>query len=45
MLKRMDGGDDGSTKQDLIEYGDLLTNFFWCEEKDKEVLKALDNYT
>ncbi len=38
MLKRMYGGDDGSTKQDLMEYGDLLPNFFGCEEKGKEVL-------
>ncbi len=45
MLKRMYGGDDGSTKQDLIEYGDLLPNFFGCEEKCKEVLQAVDNYT
>jgi hypothetical protein len=29
MLKRMYGGDDGSTKQDLtMEYGDLLTKLF-----------------
>jgi hypothetical protein len=33
MLKRMYGGEDGSTNQDLMEYGDLLTNFFGCEEK------------
>jgi hypothetical protein len=33
----MYGSDDGSTKQDLMEYGDLLTNFFGCEEKGKEV--------
>ncbi len=33
MLKKMYGGDDGSTKHDLMEYGDLLTNFFGCEEK------------
>ncbi len=36
--------DDGSTKQDLLEYGDLLTNFFGCEEKGKEVLEAVDDY-
>ncbi len=45
MLKRVYGGDDGSTKQDLMENGDLLTNFFGCEEKGKEVLEAVDNYT
>ena len=28
MLKRMYGGDDGSTKQDLMDYGGLITNFF-----------------
>ena len=44
MLKKMYGGDDGSTKQDLLEYGDLLTNFFGCEEKGKEVLEAVDYY-
>ena len=44
MLKKMYGGDDGSTKQDLLEYGDLLTNFFGCEEKGKEVLEAVDDY-
>ncbi len=45
MLKRMYRGDDGFTMQDRIEYGDLLTNFFGCEEKGKEVLEAVDNYT
>ncbi len=44
MLKKMYGGDDGSTKQDLMEYRDLLTNFFGREEKGKEVLEAVDNY-
>ena len=44
MLKRMYGGDNGSTKQDLMEYGDLLTNFFSCEEKGKEVLEDVDDY-
>jgi hypothetical protein len=44
MLK-MYGGDSGSTKQDLMEYGDLFTNFFGCDEKGKEVLEAVDNYT
>jgi hypothetical protein len=45
MLKRMYGGDNDSTKQDLMEYGDLLTNFFGCEEKGKEVLEAKDDCT
>ncbi len=44
MLKKMYGGDDGSTKQDLMEYGDLLIIFFGCEEKGKEVLEAVDDY-
>ncbi len=44
MLKKMYGGDDGSTKQDLMEYGGLLTNFFGREEKGKEVLEAVDDY-
>ncbi len=44
ILKKMYGGDDGSTKQDIMEYGDLLTNFFGCEEKGKDVLEAVDNY-
>ncbi len=37
MLKKMYGGDNGSIKQDLMEYGDHLTNFFGREEKGKEV--------
>jgi hypothetical protein len=45
MLKRVYGGDDGSTMQDLMEYGDLLTTFFGCEEKGKEVLEAVNDYT
>ncbi len=45
MLKRMYGGEDGSTKQDLMEYESLLTIFFGCEEEGKEVLEAVDNYT
>ena len=45
MLKRMYGCDDVSTKQDLMEYGDLHTSFFGCEEKGKEVMKAVDGYT
>ncbi len=44
MLKKMYGSDNGSTKQDLMEYGDLLTNIFGCEEKGKEVLEAVDDY-
>ncbi len=40
----MYGSDNGSTKQDLMEYGDLLTNIFGCEEKGKEVLEAVDGY-
>ena len=32
ILKRMYGGDNGYTKQELMEYGDLLTNVFGCEE-------------
>ncbi len=40
----MDGGDNGSTKQDLMEYGNLLTNFFGCEEKGKEMMKAVYDY-
>ncbi len=46
MLKRMYGGYDGSTKQNLMEYGDLLTNFFGREEKGtKEALEAMDDNT
>ncbi len=45
MLKRMYGGDNGSTKQDLMEYGDPLPNFFGCEEKGKEVLEDVGDYT
>ena len=44
MLKKMYGGNNGSTKQDLMEYGDLFTNFFGREKKGKEVLEAVDNY-
>jgi hypothetical protein len=44
MLKKMYGSDNDSTKQDLMEYGDLLTNIFGCEEKGKEVLEAVDGY-
>ncbi len=44
MLKKKYGGDNDSTKQDLMEYGDLLTNFFGREEKGKEVLEAVDDY-
>ena len=45
MLKRMYGGDNGSTKEDLMEYGDLLANFFGCEAKGKEVFEAVGDYT
>jgi hypothetical protein len=41
----MYGSENVSTKQDLMEYGDLLTSFFGCEEKGKEVLEAVDDYT
>ena len=37
-----------STKEDLnlMEYGDLLANFFGFEEKEgKEVLEAVDDYS
>jgi hypothetical protein len=44
ILKKMYGSDNGSTKQDLMEYGGLLTNIFGCEEKGKEVLEAVDDY-
>ncbi len=33
MLKKMYGDDDGSTKQDLMEYEDLLTNFLDVRRK------------
>jgi hypothetical protein len=36
-------GEYGSTKQELMEYGDLPTNFFGCEEKGKDMLKAVDD--
>ncbi len=36
--------DNGSTKQDLMKYGDLLTNIFGCDEKGKGVLEAVDGY-
>jgi hypothetical protein len=45
MLKRMYGGEDGSTKEDLMQYEDLLTNFFGSEEKGKDILEAVDDYT
>jgi hypothetical protein len=41
MLKRMYRGDNGSTKQDLMEYGDLITIFFGCEEKGKEITPGI----
>ncbi len=45
MLRRMYGGENGSTKEELMEYGDLLAMFFGSEEKGKEVLQTVDNYT
>jgi hypothetical protein len=33
-----------STEKKFLEYGDLLTNIFGCEEKGKEVLEAVDGY-
>ncbi len=33
MLKKMYGSDNGSTKQDLMEYGDLLTNILDVKRK------------
>jgi hypothetical protein len=35
MLKRMYGGDGGSTKQDLMEYRDLLTIFLDLRRKER----------
>jgi hypothetical protein len=32
-------------KQELMEYGDLLTNFFECDEKGKDILEAVDDYS
>ena len=42
MLKRMYCGEDGSTKQELLEYGDVLINFLGGDKKGREVLKAVD---
>jgi hypothetical protein len=39
------GGEDGSTKEELMECGHLLATFFGSEEKGKEVLQAVDNCT
>jgi hypothetical protein len=39
MLKRMYGGDDGSTKQDIMECKDLLTNFFDVRRKVRKCLR------
>jgi hypothetical protein len=38
---------DGSTKEDLMDYGDILANCLGCEENGKEVLvlKAVDDYS
>jgi hypothetical protein len=38
MLKRMHDGEDGSTKEELMECGDILAILFGNEEKGKEVL-------
>ena len=35
LLKRMYGGEDGSTKQELMEYGDFLTNFLDLRRKSR----------
>ena len=45
ILMRMYGGEDGPTKNDLMEYGDLFASFFGNEEKGKEMLQdvAVDN--
>ena len=43
VLKRINGGEYDSTKQELMEYGDHLTNFFGCGTKGKDVLEAVDN--
>jgi hypothetical protein len=32
-------------KKELMEYEDLLTNFFGCDKKGKDVLEAVDNYS
>jgi hypothetical protein len=45
ILNRMYGSENGSTKEESMEYGDLLAMFFGSEEKGKEVLQAVDNYT
>ncbi len=45
MLKRMYGYEDGSTKEELMECGDLLAMFSGSEEKGEEVLQAVGNYT
>ena len=45
MLKRMYGGEDGPTKKELMEYGDLLTNFFGWEENGMDVWEADDDYS
>ncbi len=45
ILMRMYGGEDGPTKNDLMEYWDLFASFFGNEEKGKEMLQdvAVDN--
>jgi hypothetical protein len=44
MLRRMYGREDGSTKEELMEYGNPLAVFFGSEEIGKEVLQTVDNY-
>ncbi len=45
MLKRMHGAEDGSIKEELMEYADLLATFFGDEEKGKEIMQAVNDYT
>ncbi len=33
---------DGSTKEGLMDYGDILANCLGCEENGKEVLAVLE---
>ena len=49
MLKRMYGGEDGSTKENFMDYGDILANCRGCEENGKDVMvlkvgAALENF-
>jgi hypothetical protein len=41
----MYGGEDGSPKEELMEYGGLLALFFGSEENGEEMLQVVDNYT